>query len=334
MQKQKFNFEPRWFAVIIFFFTGVFAGALFLFIWVFNGGSFYGIQKIHPANSKYKFTNPLLAINVNQSVGFLENDSLKSEIEALLNKSEKSGQITSAAFYFQEMESGRWLSINEDTKYSLGKFLKTPIMIAYFKEAESNPQILKKTLVYKTQPGDASASNQIDLADGETYPLEEIIKDMIIDDSDSSAIILFDNIDKTYLNEVYSDLGIGYHEDKTSDDYLTVKFSSLFYRVLYNATYLTPQYSEEALNIISQGDQGSGFARTLPNDVPYAHRNRSAVNGQSVQTNDCGLFYFPNHPYLLCGLVSGKSADFENNFLGQVNQIVYQDMSDRYKNEN
>src|SRR5581483_605487 len=307
MTKQKFNFEPRWFVVFVFFLTGIFTGGLFLFIWVFNGGHFYGIQKVHQANSQYKFTNPLLAVDLEQPGFFLQNDGLKGNIESQIAKAQAGGQLKTAAFYFQEMESGRWLSINEDAKYSLGKFLKVPIMIAYFKEAEADPAVLKKMLVYKTQPGAGSTGNQVDLHEGQQYPAEDLIKDMIIDDSDSSAIILFDNIDKNYLNEVYSDLGIGYHEDKTSEDYLTVKFSSLFYRVLYNATYLDAQYSEEALSIINQSDQGTGLARSLPNDVTYAHRNRGAVpmpgSSDTFMETDCGLFYFPGHPYILCGSV-------------------------------
>ncbi len=337
MLKEKFNFEPRWFAVVIFFFTGVFTGALILFIWVFNGGKFYGIQRIHPARSNYTFINPLLAVNVSQPSLILQSDNIKVKIQSLIQKGQASGQLTNAAFYFQEIESGRWFSINEDTKYLLGKFLKVPIMIAYFKEAEANPEVLNKKLVYKIQPGDSSGGDQADMREGKSYPVEDFIKDMILHDSDSSAIILFDNIDKSYLNEVYSDLGIGYQEDKTTDDYLTVKFSSLFYRVLYNSTYLSPQYSEEALNIISQGNQGIGLARALPNDMLYAHRNPGIVqikNSSLLQDTDCGIFYFPNHPYILCGLATGKNPGYLEGFLSQVGQQVYQNMVDKYKHEN
>jgi hypothetical protein len=334
--KQKFNFEPRWFAIIIFFIVGLFLGGLVLFIWIFNGGRLYGIQKIHQSGGNYKFTNPLLAVNVDQPVQFLQTDNLKNQISALLDKSQKSGQLTAASFYFQDLESGRWFGLNEDLTYSPGKFLKVPIMIGYFKAAETDPTILQKQLVYTTQPGDTNTSNQVDLQEGESYPVSDFIKDMIIDDSDSSAIILFDNIDKNYLNEVYSDLGINYHEDKTSDDYINIKQSALFYRVLYNSTYLNPNYSEQALDIISRGDVGLGTALTLPNNITVAHRNRGRQiiqnSAKLEEVNDCGIIYYPGHPYILCGLAMGKNLDAVNNLFSQASQIVFKDMSERYKN--
>jgi beta-lactamase class A len=335
--KQKFAFEPRWYAVIIFFFAGSFLGALTLFIWIFNGGHLYGIQKIHLPKSEYKFINPLLAVDVNQPLAFFENNDAKNKTNALIQQQKTADLLNVSGIYFQDLENGHWFGINEDTKFLVGKTLKLPIMIAYFKAAEANPAILKKIIVYHTQNDDPNAENQIDLQNGESYPIEEIIKDMVIDDSDSAANILLDNIDKQAIDQVYSDLGIDFKEDKTSNDYISAKQNTLFYRILYNATYLNREDSEKVLEILSQSDIGSGATRYIPKGIDVAHRHppiqeTTQNNIQTVQTGDCGIVYYPGHPYLLCVMAVAKNKDQLENFLGKVGEFVYHDISNRYKN--
>lgn len=321
----------------MFFLAGIFCGGLLLFIWVFNGRPFYGIQKIHIANTNYKFINPLLAVNYNQPVtfSFLQNYTLKNQLNSQIAAAAKNGNISTAAFYFQELEGGRWLGINEDFNYSPGIFLKLPLAIAYYKAAETDPNILTNNLIFTTQPNDQSIGNQVDLQDGQAYAASDLIRDMLIDDSNSSAIILFDNIDRSYLNEVYSDLGIAYHEDKTTLDFLTVKLSSLFYRILYNSTYLSPKDSEQILSTVSEASLTTALAKSLPNDLTIAHRSRSrSLNDKQIETNYCGIFYYPAHPYILCAMAIGKNANGNDIFLSQASLTVYTDMAARYPNNN
>ncbi len=330
----KLVFEPRWYAVFIFFIAGLFLGGMALFVWIFNGGSFYGIQKIH-SKGNYKFINPLIAVERTQAPEFFENQALKDKLNTVLQKHKKNQDIQDASIYFRDLEPGRWMGINEDFKFSPGKFLKLPIMIAYFKEAEVNPAILKKTLVYHATPENTFVDNQVNLEDGQSYPAEELIRDMIIDDDDDAATVLYDNIDTQALNEVFSDLGIDFKEDKTNDDYLSTKLYSLFFRVLYNATYLNREFSEMALDILSQTNP-TGIAAGLPNDILIAHkyRTRSFVQNKNtlVESHDCGIIYYPGHPYLLCAMAIGKNRSLMSSMFKELGQTAYKDMSEKYKN--
>lgn len=336
--KQKLGFEPRWYAVIVFFFAGVFLGAFVLFLWIFNGGAFYGIQKIHPTGKgDYKFISPLLAVDVNQPLNFFAHNQTENKITSLIDQEKKSGRLSGASVYFQDLENGEWFNVNPDDKFLTGKTLKVPIMIAYFKAAEADPAILRKKLVYQTQANDTSASSQVDLEDGGSYPIEEFLRDMIIDDSNSSAAILFRNIDKKALGQVYSDLSIPYAEDLTSDDYINVKQNSLFYRILYNATYLSREDSEKALEIISESDVGTGATAALPQNLKVAHRHPPDQQGARqaggmFQSSDCGIVYYPGHPYIFCAMATGKDRGSLEGFLTQAGSVAYQDMFNKYKN--
>jgi beta-lactamase class A len=331
--KQKLSFEPRWFAVIVFFVSGVFIGAFILFIWIFNGGSFYGIQKIHSAIGGYKFINPLIAVDREQITDFFANQSLQSKLQAIIDVHTKNNDIKQASVYFRDLDPGRWVGINEDLKFSAGRLLKVPIMIAYFKLAEADPAILQKNLVYTQNQANAAEDSRTALEDGKDYTVEELIEDMIINDTDDAANVLYDNIDKPALNEVFGDLGIEFKEDKATDDYISVKLYSLFFRVLYNATYLDRTYSEKALYILSQTPNTDGIALGLPNDVVFSNKDRTRDFSKSLKEgHDCGIVYYPNHPYLLCTMAIGRSGETIKNIFKELSQVVYKDMMTNYKN--
>ena len=331
--KSKLSFEPRWLAVVIFFLCGAFMGAFVLFIWIFNGGSFYGLQKVHSGSSSYKYINPTIAVEHKQLTDFFANEALQGRLNAIVEKYKKDRGVQTASVYFRDLEPGRWVGINEEAEFSAGKLLKVPIMIAYYREAEVSPDILKKQLIYKRDPNSETQSNQVSLEAGKPYSVEEIIKDMIIDDDDNAANMLFDNIDKQALNEVFSDLGVNYKEDKQSEDLLTVKMYALFFRVLYNATYLNWQNSEAVLDILSQTPDTDGISAGLPNDIVTANKFRTRSMGSGFKEgHDCGIIYFPKHPYLLCAMGIAKDSEVITNMFRDISQAVYLDMSDKYKN--
>jgi beta-lactamase class A len=315
--------------------AGAFMGAFVLFIWIFNGGGFYGIQK-NRSNSNYKYINPLIAVEREQITDFFSNDLLKTKLTKIIDNHKKNHDIQEAAIYFRDLDYGRWVGINEDLKFSPGKLIKVPIMIAYFKQAESDPKILQKQLKYIADPQSNGGNNLAGLQNGEMYTVEKLIETMIIDDNDNSANLLFDSMNRESLNEVFSDLGINFQEDKKTEDYITVKQYGLFFRILYNATYLSTTFSERALDILSQTPDFTGISVGLPNDLVIAskYRARSFVqNGKKLKENhECGIIYYPKHPYLTCVMGIGPNSTAIDDTFKELSRAVYNNMSETYKN--
>lgn len=245
---KKLDFDPRWFIVVIFFLAGIFLGGLGLYVWLFQGSPILSIQKIHPAkSSNYKFINPLLAVDVEEKKAFLEDKILESRIRKITDREKNNGSIRQSYVYFRDFETGRWTDWETDFNFSVGTLLKIPIMIAYFKNAESDPDTLNEKLIYHSRPPLFPASATKPLEEGGSYTVENLIEAMIIDNDDGASEVLFDHIDLLSLNDVYSDLGIQFPENKTDEDFINIKQYTLFMRVLYNATYLNRNYSEKAL---------------------------------------------------------------------------------------
>jgi len=316
---RRLDFEPRWFVVGIFFLAGSFMGILGFFIWLFNGGSVLDIKKIHPAKSNYKFINPLLAVDVFEKKEFLEALSLRNKISSLIDQEKSKNNIKEAAVYYRDIEPGRWVGINERLNFSPGNLLKIPIMMAYFKQSESDSSLLKKTLMFNGTP----------------TTIEDLVRTMIIDDDSDAANLLFDNIDQNSLDEIYSDLGIEFIETKENSDYISLKDYSLIIRFLYNATYLNRENSEKALELLSETTPGLGIDTGLEKDIVVAHKYRTRTfvekGKELVEIHDCGIVYFPKHPYLLCMFSIGENQDIIDNMFKEVGQLTYQDMKNNYK---
>jgi len=52
--------------------------------------------------------------------------------------------------------------------------------------------------------------------------------------------------------------------------------------------------------------------------------------GNVIESNSCGIVYYPEHPYVLCVLAMSKNSDVDN-FFGQISRLVYNDMKSRYE---
>lgn len=327
--------EPKWLLVIVFFIAGIFMGGLGSYLGLSTTAPF--LQRIHSQSSRYRYINPLLGVDIPNSKQFLKDATLELEMQGLINQAERNQHISDAAIYFRDIEAGYWVGINEASVFSPGKLLKIPIMITYFKLAESHPGILEKEIAFteRTPHNEELFFPSDRLVIGQTYTVNDLIERMIVFGDDDAADLLFDNVDKSSLNEVFSDLGIQFREDKETNDVIPLKFYSLFFRVLYNATYLNRDLSEKALRLLVLADNSVGIAAALPNDLGTANRygGRSYVNHgvKYFEMYDCGIIYHPGHPYLLCSVVRGPNIAYLKTFLKELGARVYTEMSYKYR---
>ncbi len=327
--------EPRWLLVIVFFIAGTFMGGIGLYLYF--GVSNPTVIKVHPGAGRYKYINPILVVDTNTKQSAREN-SLALELQGLTDKAKKEGKISDAAFYFRDIEPGLWVGINENYKFSPGKLLKIPIMITYYKLAEANPAILDEKITFRTNRvvKEDLLGTPKNLEEGITYTVDELIDAMIVDSDDNVANLLFDHIDKDQMNEIFSDLGIDFKETKETQDYISLKLYSLFFRVLYNSTYLNREYSEKALSLLirTTSDQ-SGLGVLLPKNIDFANRQGAHQIGKgpnkSFEMYDCGIVYYPGHNYLICSVATGNSLDSLKSFLAEVGNRVYTEVKYQYR---
>lgn len=286
--------------------------------------------------------NPILACEVGTSKSFPELEPIQLKIQSSINRITKSGDASEVAVYLRALNSGRWTGVNEDNMFSPASMYKVAIMVAYFKEAETNSRILIKTLQYKSPTTNPPEKTSLIL--GNFYSVEQLINTMIVDSDNEAMNILIDNADPDSIVEVFKDLNLSV-VSKTNQESLDVMSAhdfSLLFRTLYGATYLSREMSNRALEILTKTKFTEGLEAGAPPSTVIAHKfgARTVVPnyGQSNNTptkelHDCGIVYYPDHPYLLCVMTRGNDFDLLAKAIQDLSRLVYNEMDMFYKQE-
>jgi beta-lactamase class A len=267
-------------------------------------------------NSHYQFINPLLECDNSILTSNNELDGLKSLLKKYIDKQISDKKIDYAAFYFRDLNNGPWTGIKEDTLFSPSSLIKVPLMMTYFKIAETSPEILDEELVNTTtfNPNRQNIQPSVTLAPNQKYTVIELIKRMIIYSDNDAYDLLNQHIGGQEVLDTYNNLGVDISKGQTdpNGDILSVKSYASFFRILFNASYLDKEYSELALTILSQSKFTQGIVAGVAPDIIVAHKfgERQYLDTGEKELHDCGIVYLTKNPYLLCTMTQGNN--FEN----------------------
>lgn len=298
------------------------------------------------------FTNPILACEVGDKEVFSELRPLEDKIKQQLDQEIRSHNARNVSVYFRALNSGRWVGINEDERFAPASLLKTLIMMAYYKVAEIDPSILDTPIAYVPQAkalselGTTSLNDKLEI--NKVYSIEKLIENMVTESSNPSMSLLVDYGDlrvANALHELFTDLNLTWPPPQKENDLeiMTARNYSLAFRFLYGGTFLNTAMSEKALEVLSRASFAEGLSAGVPKDVTVAHKfgarslseSFGNLNGAFVrELHDCGIIYYPEHPYLLCVMTRG--ADFEKLkiTLANISQSVYGFINEFYKSNN
>lgn len=293
------------------------------------------IRPIRENDPSYKFINPLLAYIIPSAESQDQFKVLKNSMLRLIDSEKKSGNVTDVSVFLSNLDEGRWIGVNEDQKYTPASMLKVVIMVAYFREKEKEPDILSKTLTYSGDLDQLLRSDifnaQSQLTVGQSYSVERLINTMIIDSDNGAELLLLGNVKDSYLNGIYNVLGI---ENPENSSHFTIspRTYSLFFRMLYSATYLRKGNSEKVLDILSQTTFKDGLVVGVPASTTVAHKFGEYVDSQnnkikSIELHDCGIIYRQGNPYFLCIMTKGNDLDRLKFMVKNISSLVYDNYS-------
>lgn len=277
----------------------------------------------------YKFISPLLissdTSSQNQALDPLRNAIYQGTYD-LLNDP----QVRTVSVYYKDLTSGGWLGIRENEIFDSASLLKVPILIAYLKKSELDPLYLSKKLFYRGEARDGKNIEFYNLKPGTEYTIKDLIDAMIIKSDNSAKDLLFTSLDPTFRNKVFQDLQIPI--PNLNEQYkISPRIYSLFFRLLYNSTYLTNDDSEKALELLSRSDYRDGLIAGVPPTLSIAHKfgqyGTPAAKSDDIaewQLHDCGIIYYPKHPYLLCVMTRGQDLNKLGEVIKTISQITYE----------
>lgn len=278
--------------------------------------------------NKYKYIDPLLLCNNDVSGDFKEVVPLKNTFEHIIESETNKGTIISGSVYFRNITNGEWVGVNENASYSPASLLKVPVLIAYFRVAEKNKALLGERAYYQQDSGQAPPliENPI-LKSNHTYSVEDLIRGMIIDSDNTATKMLLGGMGENSLSQAYFELGLPTPYATSSSYVISTRTYALFFRILYNATFLSREMSEKALSILSEVKFDKGLVAGTPSGISIAHKYGYAILKKDVpriiELSDCGIIYYPNKPYLLCVMAEGKDPDITATFIKDIASATY-----------
>ncbi|QQS44009.1 serine hydrolase [Candidatus Roizmanbacteria bacterium] len=318
------------------FFFGLFIGVLGFRIYTITEEKSHIFSSILHDPTSGVFTNPILDCEFFQNDEFTSFRKLEYKINDLIEEEEKNENVDRVSVYFRDMNTGAWVGVNEKEAFSPASLLKVPVMMVYYKLAEKDPTLLSKDLEFHSDDfASVSLTQNIvpteTLLENQKYKVSDLISRMIINSDNQSQFLLISQLPQSDMDMVYVDLGITIPGVRSTEDFMTVKEYASFFRILYNATYLTREYSEQALSILSKVEYTSALRAGIPDDIILAHkfgeRGYTTEDGRATQQlHDCGIVYYPERPYLLCVMTSGEDLTRLSATIKKVSELVYQEV--------
>jgi len=271
---------------------------------------------------------------------------LKSKINDYLDSKKQAGAYTSASVYLKDIQAGVYININPDSLYDPASLMKVPLLMIYLKQAETNPQLLKKTFVFTQQAQNSTVALIKDksLVVGKSYTVQELLYHMIVYSDNESFWILYDHFGEDIFKELDKKLTIPanydiIHYSKTDKHFIAnVNSMAYYFMVLYNASYLTKTASKYALDILTKSTFKEGIAKGIDPNVLIAHkfgeRTLSYYVGnklENLQTefHEFGIVYLKNRPYLLGIMTRGQQSNELQSIVSDISKMVYDDFKNQ-----
>ncbi|MEK7509248.1 MAG: serine hydrolase [Patescibacteria group bacterium] len=280
-----------------------------------------------------RLTNPLLECReLPETISIGERIGLQGKVERLIEEGKREGKVSEAAVYFRDLNNGPWFGVNESEKFSPASLLKIPLAISFFKQIESQPDILLRQIQYEKGTEKYELNQPFrpvqELENEKMYSTEELINIMLVDSSNEAALVLSQLAGEKQIEDTYRDFGQEvpvFGKDMEID----VRTFASFFRILFNATYLDILSSEQMLSMLTQTTFKEGIAAGVPAGVVVAHKFGSReIIGQagSKQLHDCGIVYIPETPYIVCVMTQGDDFNELASFIKEISVLVYEEV--------
>ncbi len=289
-------------------------------------------QKPVSTFKKKRFTNPLADSPEYHEYDIRPVPDLSSIIQNSVNKQIAKGVAKSISVYYRDLTNDQVIGINEKETFSPASLLKVPLLITILKYAEQNLGILKQPITYNS-PSEKKykATGVVDnstLIRGRSYTVDQLLEVMVVASDNEATILLLQFIDEVapgFRHKVETDLKLETpNKLNYTDDYITVRRYSSFFRTLFNASYLSPEMSEKALSMLAETGYGNGIRQAIPTEIEisqkYGHRK---IDETHHQYHHFAIVYHPVKPFLIGIMTKGKSPESLQSVIAAIASTVY-----------
>lgn len=315
--------------------TGLIAGyALFLLV---RSGDFEQPETTsHQVRQvgEYRYINPLLECEVAGGTLDARKQNFRESLSQAIENIKEKNHLTEAAVYFRDLNNGPAFGVDEGGEFFPASLLKVPVMMAFYRWSEQEPRLLSSEVFFEA-PYDfgviVSIKPREELVPGTKYTVEELIRRMIVFSDNQALALLTARLPKERIRDLFNLLGVGEDVLIDREGKLTVKEYAGFFRILFNSSYLTREDSDQALMLLASTDYHDALPAGVAPGVTVAHKFGEAGTGTTErQLHDCGIVYFPGHPYLACIMTRGKDTENLKDAIAEISKFIYEKIDGQY----
>ncbi len=302
--------------------------------WTIRGDS-SGYISVRQVSRTYKFIKPLLFVKTPEKNALPEYRPLRESFTNLADRLKAENKVEDIAIYFRNLNTSQWVGVNVDQRFAPASMLKVITLIGILLEAESKPSFLSSTVTVPSAdklpqveqvdygPKDPVISNR-------TYTINELLSHLIIDSDNTADYVLRSILGEDKRSKIHDDLELP--EPNSGTGYTAREYSYIF-RTLYNATYLSHGLSEQVLNSLTKTNFTQGIVQGVPKDIVVSHKfGIRTIEDEEIyqELHDCGIVYYPDHPYFLCVMTRGKDLKELEGVLKTVSELAWQEFTKLY----
>jgi beta-lactamase class A len=238
------------------------------------------------------------------------------------------------SMYVRDLDHGSWIGIDENESYFSASLLKVPVMIYLLVRAEGDPSFLAREAVFPGPQGMSEedsmegAPADLRMQAGATYTYSDLLYRMIVlSDNFAMELLMADfrpEDVKRLMATIHAEEGLS----SGGEPVVSPRGYGLFFRVLYNATFLGRPMSEHALSLLSEAHFTRALRRYIPEGVTVASKfgfRLGAPEAGGTQLHECGIVYQPGAPYLLCVMTRSDRASPDRlaELIAEISRIVW-----------
>lgn len=302
--------------IILLFFTN-----LFSVIWFTR---FYSIE------DKYSKEFPFIEFSRNfiAQEHYLANlQPLREDLNALVSKEETRGNEIS--LYFEYLNTGGNISINQDKRIFPASLNKVPVALAVLRKVEKGEWNIHNELLLTSEDIDNRFGDLYKNPVDSRYSIEFLLKQLLEKSDNTSVRIFIRNLNPVELDEPLEEIGLKGLFDEHGR--ISAKEYSRLFRTLYTASYLNRANSQYILRSLQSTDFNGFLSKGVPSNIPFPHKY--GINDTERVFTDSGIVYIPYRPYLLTVLIHRTSDSLDNDqeiaaaIMQQISEITYKYIS-------
>lgn len=276
----------------------------------------------------WQFVNPLLECETAEP--YLRQPGLtaaRRRVHTAIDQHLKTGNVVHVSVYFRQLHDGPWFGINERDQYAPASLFKIPTLIAVLKRAEREPALLRRQLTFD-ETDDLNENMVYKPADTlrrrDSYTVEDLCRRMVAFSDNNAQRLLSQFVGEEQIDQVLLAIGV-LPEFQGSHNTLSVKSLSSFFRILYNASVLSVEMSEVALEMLSHSSFRDGILAGVPPGVPVSSKYGELwISDEENQLHEFAIVYHRDHPYLLGVMAKGHDYERMKTFIRDLSRIVYE----------